>query len=566
MKDMLKFDLPKGQSSIIKVMGVGGGGSNAVTHMFEQGIKGVDFIICNTDAQAMEESPVPVKIQLGDSGLGAGAIPSVGREAALQKTEEIKELLVKNTKMLFITAGMGGGTGTGAAPVIAQMARELEILTVGIVTIPFSFEGRRRFLQAEEGIKELKKHVDTLLIICNDKIRELYGDLKLSDAFHKADDVLTQAAKGIAEIITVPGHINVDFEDVKTVMKNSGRAIMGSAEAEGEKRAIRAVKEALASPLLNDNDVEGAGNILLYITSGDDEITMDEVNEITEHILTETKVQADIIWGNGTDKSLKKKICITLIATGFDAEKKRKEAIAEKKITHFLKDDIANEQLPPIKPETNGIEIEGIQLINKNRNTFERVLKDDFLEEEIDEPSVAESSIFRSASRMEEEPVEEKQHDLREEAPPDNVRTFLFTMDNEPEQEAEMADAEEDKTAEKVVNEVIEDQTASAKKPFELYIKKPSIVPAEEKVNGKEIPVLKTRERIEKLKSLSMKLKNEEELEKIESEPAYKRKNISIDAVNPSEESSVSRYFLYETDENKVEIRKNNTFLHDNVD
>jgi len=253
MKEMIKFDMPKNQSSIIKVIGVGGGGSNAVNHMFRQGIKGVDFIICNTDAQAMESSPVPIKIQLGEKGLGAGSIPAVGKEAAFQKMDQIREILEKNTQMLFITAGMGGGTGTGAAPVIASIAREMGILTVGIVTLPFTFEGRKRKLQAEEGILELRKYVDTLLIICNDKLRELCGDLKLSVAFDKADDVLTTAARGIAEIITVTGYINVDFEDVRTVMSDSGKAIMGCAQAEGENRALEAVKAALSSPLLNDS-------------------------------------------------------------------------------------------------------------------------------------------------------------------------------------------------------------------------------------------------------------------------------------------------------------------------
>jgi cell division protein FtsZ len=331
MKDMIKFDMPKNQSSIIKVIGVGGGGSNAVNHMYHQGIQGVDFIICNTDAQAMELSPVPTKIQLGDRGLGAGSIPSVGKEAATQKVGEIREILEKETKMLFITAGMGGGTGTGAAPVIASQAKDLGILTVGIVTLPFSFEGRKRRQQAEEGINELRKYVDTLLVIGNDKLRELYGDLKLSDAFNKADNVLTTASKGIAEIITVTGYINVDFEDVKTVMKDSGKAIMGSAEAEGENRAMEAIQSALSSPLLNDNDIEGASNVLLYITSGEDEISMDEVTEITDYIQREAKSQAEIIWGNGTDTSLDKKISITLIATGFDSKKRKKELEQENK-------------------------------------------------------------------------------------------------------------------------------------------------------------------------------------------------------------------------------------------
>jgi len=271
MPDLLKFDLPKNQSSIIKVIGVGGGGSNAVNHMYRQGIRGVDFIICNTDAQAMESSPVPTRIQLGanlTSGLGAGAVPSVGRNAALENTDDIRSVLEKGTKMLFITAGLGGGTGTGAAPVIAQISKELNILTVGIVTIPFAFEGRKRRQYAEDGIQQLKQQVDALLIISNDKLRELCGDLPLSEAFNRADNVLTTAAKGIAEIITVAGYINVDFEDVKTVMKDSGVALMGTGVANGQTRAQQAVEEALSSPLLDNNDIEGAQNLLLYISSG----------------------------------------------------------------------------------------------------------------------------------------------------------------------------------------------------------------------------------------------------------------------------------------------------------
>ena len=309
---MLKFDLPKNQSSIIKVIGIGGGGSNAVNHMFEQGIQGVDFIICNTDNQALEASSIPTKIQLGQRGLGAGSIPDVGRESAMENIADIQQLLEKNTKMLFITAGMGGGTGTGAAPVIAKAAQDMGILTVGIVTIPFSFEGRKRKIQADAGIQELRQHVDSLLIICNDKLREVHGDLKLSEAFEKADSILSVAAKGIAEIITVTGYINVDFEDVKTVMQNSGTAIMGSAIAEGENRATKAVEEAMSSPLLNNNQIKGSNNILLYLASGAEELTMDEVTEITDFIQDAAGSNAEIIWGNGIDESLGNNISITL--------------------------------------------------------------------------------------------------------------------------------------------------------------------------------------------------------------------------------------------------------------
>ncbi|MFM2189723.1 MAG: hypothetical protein RL491_109 [Bacteroidota bacterium] len=317
---MMQFEIPTERPSIIKVIGVGGGGSNAVNHMFKLGIKGVDFIICNTDNQALEKSPVPIKVQLGPGltqGLGAGAMPEVGRKAALENTEEIKEILRHNTKMVFITAGMGGGTGTGAAPIIASIAREMGILTVGIVTIPFGFEGKKRKAQADAGVEEMRKNVDTLLVICNDKLREIHGDLKLREAFGHADDILAIAAKSIAEIITTTLHINVDFADIQTVMKGSGVAIMGSSHAEGANRAVLAVEKALHSPLLNDNSIEGARYILLNITSGNEEITMDEMTEITDYIQERAGHTAEVIMGVGTDETLQGGINVTVIATGF---------------------------------------------------------------------------------------------------------------------------------------------------------------------------------------------------------------------------------------------------------
>ncbi len=320
-EELIDFELPVERSSIIKVVGVGGGGSNAVNHMFDKGIRDVNFVVCNTDAQALTKSPVPVKIQLGESlteGRGAGNKPDVGREAALEDMEKIKEVLSKNTKMVFITAGMGGGTGTGAAPVIAKAAKELEILTVAIVTIPFRFEGQQRIRQAIEGINEIEKYVDSLLVINNEKLREIYGDLKLSHAFEKADDVLAKAAKGIAEIITVPGYINVDFADVETVMTNSGVSILGSAVASGEDRAVKAIEEALNSPLLNNNDITGAKSILLNITSGNNEVSMDEIGEITDFVNQAADKSALIIWGTGSDESLGDAMSVTIIATGFD--------------------------------------------------------------------------------------------------------------------------------------------------------------------------------------------------------------------------------------------------------
>ena len=309
------------ESPIIKVIGVGGGGSNAVNHMFKQGIVGVDFAICNTDAQAMNTSPVPTKIQLGPTlteGRGAGSKPNIGKLACEESVEEVRKYLANGCKMLFVTAGMGGGTGTGAAPIIAKTAQEMDILTVGIVTLPFTFEGNRRSLQAVEGLEEMKKQVDTLIIISNDKLRQIYGNLSLSNAFGQADNILTTAAKGIAEIITVPGYVNVDFEDVNTVMRASGVAIMGTALAEGDNRAKRAVDEALNSPLLEDNNIRGAKHILLNISSGKKEVTMDEIFEITEFVQEEAGHGTDLIWGNCYDERLGDKLSVTIIATGFE--------------------------------------------------------------------------------------------------------------------------------------------------------------------------------------------------------------------------------------------------------
>lgn len=316
-----KFDIPAQTKSIIKVIGVGGGGSNAVKHMHKQGIKDVEFIICNTDHQALQSSTVPNKLQIGvdlTEGLGAGAKPERGRQAAIESKEQIRELLNHGTKMLFITAGMGGGTGTGAAPVIAQVAQELGILTVGIVTAPFLFEGKKKRLQAELGIKELSEHCDTVLVILNDKLPQIYGNLTMSAAFAKADTVLTTAAKSIAEIITVTADVNVDFEDVKTVMKDSGAAVMGSSMTEGENRARRAAEEALNSPLLNNTDIQGAQKILLSIMSGaEHELEMDELTEITEYIQEKAGQDAEMIFGHGIDDTLGQNIRVTVIATGF---------------------------------------------------------------------------------------------------------------------------------------------------------------------------------------------------------------------------------------------------------
>ncbi|MCX6257708.1 MAG: cell division protein FtsZ [Bacteroidia bacterium] len=323
MAETENISAPVSQSSIIKVMGVGGGGSNAVNHMFRQGIRDVDFLVCNTDAQALLLSPVPAKVQIGESltdGRGAGNNPEIGCKAALETEESLRTILSENTKMLFITAGMGGGTGTGAAPVIARIAHELDILTVGIVTIPFRFEGNVRIRQAVAGIEELEKYVDSLLVVNNEKLRSMFGDQRISEAFENADNILTAAAKGIAEIITLPGYVNVDFADVHTVMHKSGVAIMGSANSTGENRAMHAIRKALSSPLLNSNHITGAKNVLLNVTSGTEEFRLDELCEITDFVQSEVEDNVQIIWGHGIDPRLGDNICVTVIATGFEKE------------------------------------------------------------------------------------------------------------------------------------------------------------------------------------------------------------------------------------------------------
>tara|TARA_R100001369_G_scaffold21881_5_gene39793 strand:- start:609 stop:2573 length:1965 start_codon:yes stop_codon:yes gene_type:complete len=339
----ISFDLPKNQSNVIKVIGVGGGGSNAINHMFQQGIKGVDFIICNTDSQALENSTVPNKIQLGvhlTEGLGAGADPKVGENAAIESSEEIKRMLGANTKMVFITAGMGGGTGTGAAPVIAKQAKEMDILTVGIVTIPFQFEGKMRNEQAQLGVENLRRHVDSLIVINNNKLREVYGNLGFKAGFSKADEVLATASRGIAEVITHHYTQNIDLRDAKTVLSNSGTAIMGSASASGASRANDAIIKALDSPLLNDNKIKGAQNVLLLIVSGSEEITIDEIGEINDHIQNEAGHSANIIMGVGEDESLEDAIAVTIIATGFNVEQQNEIVNTEtKKIIHTLEDE-----------------------------------------------------------------------------------------------------------------------------------------------------------------------------------------------------------------------------------
>ncbi|MDD3877403.1 MAG: cell division protein FtsZ [Bacteroidales bacterium] len=525
-EEMIKFNLPKEQSSIIKVIGVGGGGSNAVNHMFQLGIKDVDFIVCNTDAQALQSSPVPIKIQLGaglTEGRGAGSLPEVGKNSAKESIEDIVKVLEQNTKMLFITAGMGGGTGTGAAPVIAEKAKELGILTVGIVTIPFTFEGRKRALQAREGIKELRKNVDSLLIICNDKLRELYGNLELSKAFSEADSVLTTAAKGIAEIITMTGYVNVDFEDVRTVMKDSGVAIMGAAVAEGEDRAIKAVKKALESPLLNDNNIKGASDMLLYIASGDKEILMDEVMEITDYIQLEAGETAEVIWGNGYDPSLGNKISITVIATGFETTngteytpkldiEKRKPAEPEKIIIPLHSTQPTPEPTLEVAEPIKGFTIKGPQIAPEVTTT---VTNEPKVVKETNQGFVLKTNI--------EPPVE--QNSKKEQA-------------------------------------VVNQNTT----PVQTEIQKPIL--KQETIEDKQQIGKLDENRQNLLKELSIRLKDANQIPHLEGEPAYKRKNVQFQDVPHSSESHVSKYTLSadDSEDGKPKLKPNNSFLHEKPD
>ncbi|PWA06489.1 cell division protein FtsZ [Flavobacterium psychrotolerans] len=394
----ISFDLPKNQSNVIKVIGVGGGGSNAINHMFKQGIKGVDFIVCNTDSQALQTSPVPNKIQLGvnlTEGLGAGANPEVGHQSAIESISDIEKMLDSNTKMVFITAGMGGGTGTGAAPVIAQLAKERDILTVGIVTIPFQFEGKVRAEQALIGVERLRKQVDSLIVINNNKLREVYGNLGFKAGFSKADEVLATASRGIAEVITHHYTQNIDLKDAKTVLSNSGTAIMGSSTAIGENRAKEAIVSALDSPLLNDNKITGAKNVLLLIVSGSNEITIDEIGEISDHIQAEAGFNANIIMGVGEDETLGESIAVTIIATGFNIEQQNEIVNTEpKKIIHSLEGEQKLErELINKTIETFQFNNEQVTSISEEKIVFELVENNPIDSQNVEVPTVSEPVI-----------------------------------------------------------------------------------------------------------------------------------------------------------------------------
>lgn len=685
--DNISFDLPKNQSNVIKVIGVGGGGSNAINHMFSQGIKGVDFVICNTDAQALENSAVPVKIQLGVSlteGLGAGANPKIGEQSAVESVEEIRAMLSTNTKMIFITAGMGGGTGTGAAPIIAQMARELDILTVGIVTMPFQFEGKLRNDQAQTGIENLRKNVDSLIVVNNNKLREVYGNLGFKAGFSKADEVLATAARGIAEVITHHYTQNIDLRDAKTVLANSGTAIMGSATAIGSNRAKEAISKALDSPLLNDNKITGAKNVLLLIVSGSEEITIDEIGEISDYIQEEAGHSANIIMGVGEDQALQGAIAITVIATGFDPEQQNHIVHTEaKRIIHTLGEEqraaydlsVDNNQTisskpvssqnwvapePPAtspKPEettiirhtlfeqeeqslepdlntpfegyvpttdlirnipvqeeivdinylaefqqvvVNEIEVHDFEIVSvdPHQNTADQALKE--IEVEVQDISVSaeqsEDQMLMFDLPINEQTTEDildievHAHELvfEEAEVSEEIMAPQVQQEAELEEEealefagSEIADHQqtpiryvlEDDTESAIAAEVEVDQQVEPEEQMTLKTKvTPEVEPSEnpESMDPMNTPIAqllreRTEERKRKMKEFNYKFRNSaSKIDEIERQPAYKRMGIELDDAK-AQEDQLSRTTVNLDDDN-VDLRSNNSFLHDNVD
>jgi cell division protein FtsZ len=534
-----KFDIPShqpgGTRSIIKVIGVGGGGSNAVNHMFRQGIKDVEFVVCNTDLQALNSSPVPTKLQIGidlTEGLGCGANPKVGKGAALESKEQIREFL-EGTKMLFVTAGMGGGTGTGAAPVIARIAKSMGILTVGIITAPFTFEGKKKMMLAEAGIMALRKSCDTVLVILNDKLREIYGNLAIGKAFAQADNILTTAAKGIAEIITLTGYVNVDFQDVRTVMLNAGPAVMGTAETRGENRARNAASGALSSPLLDNCDIMGAKKILLSIISGADaELQMDELMEITEYIQQQAGQDAEVIFGHGVDAALGDRLRVTVIATGFDGEEGPEEETEEKQ-----KPDLKE---PPEK-KVHDLERSQIWLFEQDSISATRDVELKTAVQPQSEPKEEEKPVEREVyftgpfSRVDADLDEEAYTQDETPVPPhdDVMEDLMSSYDDEFSNKTE-------KFSNQVINEDGMMELRSTKQRLEAQAK----------------------ERKEKMKIARRQEMTKEEFNEKWSLPAYLRRGVKMDNVQPSSEPFISKYNL--NDDNN--ILGNNKFLHDNVD
>ncbi|WP_292946904.1 cell division protein FtsZ [Olleya sp. UBA1516] len=648
----IAFDLPKNQSNVIKVIGVGGGGSNAINHMFLQGIKGVDFVICNTDAQALQNSGVPNKIQLGlnlTEGLGAGANPDVGEQSAVESFDDLQRMLDTNTKMIFITAGMGGGTGTGAAPIIAKMAKDLDILTVGIVTMPFQFEGKMRNAQAQEGIEKLRKEVDSLVVINNNKLREVYGNLGFKAGFSKADEVLSTAARGIAEVITHHYTQNIDLRDAKTVLSNSGTAIMGSASASGQNRAHEAISKALDSPLLNDNKITGAKNVLLLIVSGAQEITIDEIGEINDHIQNEAGHGANIIMGVGEDDNLEESISVTIIATGFDVEQQNEISNTEtKKVIHALEDDQNMEQdlnkkekepaiiLPSIeleeKKETPKAVVHTLDLeedtddqlsafeiaqVNKQKSTTlndqdlvqtTQSIKNidvnytqvNALIDETEEFNITSSSASvdqvnhieetekkqqitlsfdMPLSEPEVEPVVEEEKpvimNLTDEISNLEVNDFVEVVpvtENSQSGEIRYAldDYDEVETNTTKVSEAkveVDKEVVFEKKQIEAQELEVDIDAEVDPMNTPISELLKSRadERRKKMKNFNHKF-NSSKIEDIEKIPAYKRQGLELEDRQHSSDNNISRTSLGVDENDDIQLRSNNSFLHDNVD
>lgn len=637
----ISFDLPKNQSNVIKVIGVGGGGSNAINHMFQQGIKGVDFVICNTDSQALQNSPVPNKIQLGVSlteGLGAGANPEVGEKAALESIDDIGTMLDTNTKMVFITAGMGGGTGTGAAPVIAKLAKDKDILTVGIVTIPFKFEGKMRNAQARIGVEKLRSHVDSLIVINNDKLREVYGNLGFKAGFSKADEVLSTASRGIAEVITHHYTQNIDLRDAKTVLSNSGTAIMGSANASGANRASEAIMKALDSPLLNDNKISGAKNVLLLIVSGSEEITIDEIGEINDHIQNEAGGGANIIMGVGEDETLEDAISVTIIATGFDVDQQDEIVNTEaKKVIHTLEDEqpavqnlttkataVVTPNIPaqhpveetPVKKATvirHTLEDDATKALNliptseliKNMNVVYEEVKatptqvaDDFIitnmTDEIRNIQVNDPQFVVAETKEEESQITFSfdmplaKTEVVETPKEDEIIKFELTTDevnaievNDHVEVIPVTEVHDKGVTRYSLDDYMEDETATEKNIPQaaedgiVFEKKIVSEPVAETNNSVEADPfnstieesLKNRadERRKKLKEFNYKFNNNvSRIDEIEKQPAYKRAGIELNENTSSD--ATSRTSLGTDSNDDMQLRSNNSFLHDNVD
>ena len=659
MSNNFSFDLPKNKSNVIKVIGVGGGGSNAINHMFQQGINGVDFVITNTDAQALNESSVPIKIQLGASlteGLGAGANPEVGALAAEESLDDIKTLLATQTKMVFITAGMGGGTGTGAAPIIAKMAKEMDILTVGIVTMPFQFEGKVRSEQAEDGLEKIKQNVDALIVINNNKLREVYGNLGFKAGFSKADEVLSKAARGIAEVITHHYRQNIDLKDAKTVLKDSGTAIMGSGVASGANRAHDAIINALDSPLLNDNKITGCKNVLLLIVSGNEEITIDEIGEINEYIQTEAGNETNIIMGVGEDQNLGSSIAVTIIATGFGEDQQHQIVNTEaKKIIHTLEEDQSSEHelmgsqdepVPLINLASDERSLNESEISSAEPDFQEEVLATDFtqdidddeddndLDDEGDLFSISVVAETVSPYEVEEVQTEEElemsideindmevvyellEHEQLAEITP--IKTDIADIEeefviNDLDEEVlnldvvgmEAVDAEEENqftfdfgmplsqeeetsSSEKIVHtlsegdqeplkeELIEESLDFKFEPAEKTETAPSLdfddqttspydnSPFDQSID--QTTLEENEKRKEHLKKFNHAFKHSmSKIDEFEKQPAYKRMGLELDE-SPRTETNHSRLSVDNDEDDEIQLRSNNSFLHDNVD